>query len=263
MMGPKIDALLALRSEGRFLIGRERIKLLEAVARLGSISKAAKVMGFSYKTAWDAVNSINNLLPSPAFVTKAGGRGGGGGAEVTPEGLRLIATFHRLEERLSHISSVIAQEGLDGQDDLLLFALGLSFSTRNVFQCEVAQVEKGLVDVSVTLTAPPDKTIVAIVTNEAAAELALAPGRKALALIKAPFVDVASTKTARPQPNRFFGVVERRVDSRDKSEIAINIGAARMMTSVIPLSAADELNLGPGSEVAASFDAADVILVAG
>ena len=70
----KIDALLALRREGRFLVGRDRIKLLEAVAEHGSITKAAKAVGFSYKTAWDAVNSINNLLPSPAFVTKAGGR---------------------------------------------------------------------------------------------------------------------------------------------------------------------------------------------
>jgi molybdate transport system regulatory protein len=35
----KIDALLALRSEGRFLVGRDRIKLLEAVAEHGSITR--------------------------------------------------------------------------------------------------------------------------------------------------------------------------------------------------------------------------------
>ena len=78
MPGNKVDALLALRSGGRLLVGRERIKLLEAVAEHGSITKAAKAAGFSYKTAWESVNAINNLLPTPAFVTKAGGRAGGG-----------------------------------------------------------------------------------------------------------------------------------------------------------------------------------------
>ena len=54
---------------------REKIKLLEAVVLHGSISKAAKAVGFNYKTAWGSVNAINSLLPSPAFVTKMGGQG--------------------------------------------------------------------------------------------------------------------------------------------------------------------------------------------
>ncbi|CAM5301612.1 winged helix-turn-helix domain-containing protein [Streptomyces canarius] len=71
----KFDALLALRSNGRLLVGRDRIGLLEAVIKHGSITKAAKAAGFSYKTAWEAVNAINNLLPTPAFVTEYGGCG--------------------------------------------------------------------------------------------------------------------------------------------------------------------------------------------
>ncbi|MEK4031721.1 LysR family transcriptional regulator [Methylocystis sp. IM3] len=137
----KIDALLALRSDGKLLVGRDRIKVLEAVAKHKSISRAAKAVGFSYKAAWDAVTAINNLLPSPAFVTKAGGRSGGG-AEVTAEGLKLIETFHRLEERLSSVSSMIAKEGLEGVDDFSLWGLGLRISARNVFRAEVESVKK-------------------------------------------------------------------------------------------------------------------------
>jgi molybdate transport system regulatory protein len=40
-----ISASLSLRSSERFLVGRERIKLLEAVVLHGSISKAAKAVG--------------------------------------------------------------------------------------------------------------------------------------------------------------------------------------------------------------------------
>jgi molybdate transport system regulatory protein len=92
-----IDALLALRAGGRLLIGRERIALLEAVMEHKSITKAAENAGFSYKTAWDAVNAINNLLPRPAFITRTGGSHGGG-AEITCQFLRRPLSFSRLTE---------------------------------------------------------------------------------------------------------------------------------------------------------------------
>ncbi len=139
----KIDALLALRSDGKLLIGRDRIKVLEAVAEYGSISKAAKAIGFSYKAAWDAVAAINNLLPSPAFVTKAGGKSGGG-AELTQEGKKLIETFHRLEERLSVISSMIAQEGFDNEENIPFWGVTVRISARNVFRAEVISIKNGL-----------------------------------------------------------------------------------------------------------------------
>ena len=100
-------------------------RLLEAVIEHGSISKAAKAAGFSYKTAWEAVAAVNNLLPTPAFVTKVGG--GAGGAEVTEAGRRLIAVFHKLEDRLTRISNLIAEEGLSGDDKFLPWALGAGF----------------------------------------------------------------------------------------------------------------------------------------
>jgi molybdate transport system regulatory protein len=256
----KIDALLALRSEGRFLVGRDRIKLLEAVAEYGSITKAAKVVGFSYKTAWDAVNAINNLLPSPAFVTKAGGRSGGG-AEVTAEGRRLIATFHRLEERLSRISSLIAEEGLEDQEDFLLWSVGVKISTRNVFQTEVVQVKKWPVDVEVTLRVSAENSILAVVTNDAANELGLEPGRKALALIKSSFVNLAPVDLAPSAArNRFLGTVRRRIDAERNSEILLAIGGGKTMTAVVPRQTAEDLGISEGDEAVATFNATNVIL---
>ncbi|MGZ5546293.1 MAG: TOBE domain-containing protein [Limisphaerales bacterium] len=256
----KIDAFLALRSDGRLLVGRDRIKLLEAVAEQGSITKAAKVVGFSYKTAWDAVNAINNLLPSPAFITKAGGRSGGG-AEVTAEGKRLIATFHRLEERMSRISSIIAEEGFEGNEDFLLWSVGIKISTRNVFQTEVLQVMKSPVDVEVMLKVSPEHIIRAIVTNEAAVELELKPGRKALALVKSSFVDLTPLdQSSKPGKNRFFGKVKRRIDGDRNSEVLLDIGGGKTMTAVLPRQTAEDLEIEEGFQAAATFDAANVIL---
>jgi molybdate transport system regulatory protein len=256
----KIDATLALRSEGRLLVGRERIKVLEAVAEHGSISQAAKAAGFSYKGAWDAVQAINNLLPSPAFVLKAGGRSGGG-AEVTPEGLKLIDAFHRLEERLTRISSAIALDGLEGIDDVLLWGVGLRISARNVFQAEVVKVEAGPVDVDVALRLSDQLPLHAIVTNDALEELDLKPGSRALALVKSPFVEI--TRIDAPplhERNRFVGRITRRIDSEPRSEFLLDIGGGKSLTAVISHARAEELGLREGDQAAAHFAPENVIL---
>lgn len=261
-MNDKIDAFLALRSGGRLLVGRERIRLLEAVAAHGSITRAAKVTGVSYKTAWEAVDAINNLLPTPAFVTKAGGSVGGG-AEVTPEGRRLISTFHRLEERLTRISSMIASEGLDGLEDALMWTVGLKISTRNVFQTEVEQVRRWPVDVEVTLRVSADHVIHSVVTNPAADELNLVPGRRVLALVKSSFIRIGPVdEPGKAARNRFVGTVKRRTDAELNSEIHLDIGGEKTMIAVVPRREIEDLGIDEGAPAVATFDADHVILAA-
>jgi molybdate transport system regulatory protein len=133
------------------LVARERIALLEAVMEHKSITKAAEITGFSYKTAWDAVNAINNLLPRPAFITRTGGSHGGG-AEVTNEGRRLILTFRRLEEKLGRISTAIAAEGLEYDQDL---GIGLKLSVRNALFCKVVKITRAPINIEVKLEVSP------------------------------------------------------------------------------------------------------------
>jgi len=262
MKTKKIDAALAIHSEGRLILGRDRIKLLEAVAKHGSITKAAKTLGFSYKTAWDAVNAINNLTPTPAFMTSAGGRSGGG-AEVTEQGRRLIAAFNRLEEKIARVSAVIADERLSDADDFLLWSLGMSISARNVFRAEVTQVRRWPVDVEVTLRLSDDDMMSSIVTNAAADELGLESGRKALALVKSSFVALSSARTHNSGGrNSFIGVVKRRVDAERNSEVLLDIGCGKTITSVGPRERVESLNLKEGDEATATFDAANVLLAA-
>lgn len=260
MSAGKIDALLALRGEGGLTVGRARIRLLEAIVEHGSITRAAKAVGISYKTAWDAVSAINNLMPTPAFVARAGGRAGGG-AEITDEGRRLIATFHRLEERLARISALIAQEGLEGRDEALLWMLGARVSARNVFQARVERLARGVVDVEVCLSIAAGRRIVSVITNGAVSQLGLAPGVMALALVKAPFVRLAQTSEIdEGRANGFVGAILARRDGARASEVEIDIGEGKVLTAVAPREEADALGAVVGARIGARFDASHVIL---
>jgi molybdate transport system regulatory protein len=260
----KIDTLIALRADGRLLVGRERITLLEAVAKHGSITKAAEAAGFSYKTAWDAVNAINNLLPRPAFVTKTGGTSGGGAA-VTAEGLRLIAAFRRLEEKVGRISAAIAEEGLENADEILFWGMAVKVSARNAFHCKVTEVKAAPVNVEVKLALSPETTIYANVTNASVAELGLAPGRSVVALVNSSSVMVMP---ATDQPlklsarNRIRGRVTARVDGGVTSEITIDIGGGKTISAVVTQEGAQDVPTEPGSDVFAIFKTSHVILAA-
>ena len=83
----------------RFM-GIGRLELLEKIHALGSISKAAKAMGMSYKRAWDLVSSLNQQAREPLVGTQAGGRRGGG-AVVTAAGQQLITEFQAMQARFA------------------------------------------------------------------------------------------------------------------------------------------------------------------
>jgi molybdate transport system regulatory protein len=257
----EIDTLLAWRAGGRLLIGRERIALLESVMEQKSITKAAEVMGFSYKTAWDAVNAINNLLPRPAFITRTGGSHGGG-AEVTDEGRRLISAFRRLEEKLASISSAIAEEGLEHERDLLFLGIGLKLSVRNALFCKVVKIMPARVNVEVKLEVSPGILITTVVTNASVQELGLAPGRGCVAMVNASSVMLAQDGVA-PRisaRNKIAGKVVHRVDDGDESEVAVDIDGGKILTAVITREGADAAGAAMGAQVLAIFKTSHVLL---
>src|ERR1700680_2151356 len=104
-----IEALVTLRSEDVPAMGRDRIRLLEAVAREGSITAGAKAIGLTYKAAWDALDAMTNLFGRPLRVTRAGGRAAGG-ASLTPTGIRVIEAFGRLEAEIARVLRALEPE---------------------------------------------------------------------------------------------------------------------------------------------------------
>ena len=79
------------RGEETFL-GYGRIVLLERIKEYGSITRAAKSMGMSYRHAWELVESMNRQASALLVETATGGKGGGG-AFITPMGEKAITVF--------------------------------------------------------------------------------------------------------------------------------------------------------------------------
>jgi len=257
----KIDTLLALRSNGRLLIGRERITLLEAVIEHGSITKAAEIAGFSYKTAWDAVNAINNLLPRPAFVTHTGGPRGGG-AEATEEGRRLIQTFRLLEEKLSKITNAIVEEGLPRDEDLLFWGLAMKLSVSNAFHSKIVEIMRSSINAEILLSIGQNCEIMSEMSIATANELLLKPGKSAVALINSASITLfpGGELPNNMISNKLPGTVISWTEGEHDTEIMVDIGDTKTLAAKIPKESANDLRLEAGLKVWATFSASQVIL---
>jgi len=90
-------------------IGPGKIRLLELIAETGSISAAGRQMGMSYRRAWRLVDSLNRMFAEPVLDARPGGAGGGG-AQVTAFGRRVIEVYREIEQRATAAGEDLLQE---------------------------------------------------------------------------------------------------------------------------------------------------------
>jgi molybdate transport system regulatory protein len=77
-------------------IGPGKIELLENIQSCGSISAAGRAMEMSYRRAWMLVENINHVFNRAAVEAHPGGKDGGG-ATLTPFGLKLVSNYRTIE----------------------------------------------------------------------------------------------------------------------------------------------------------------------
>lgn len=91
-------------------LGPGKVKLLELIGALGSISAAGRRMGMSYRRAWLLVDSLNRSFREPLVLSHAGGAHGGGAA-LTPEGVAVVRHY-RAAEAAAHAAGAAHLEAL-------------------------------------------------------------------------------------------------------------------------------------------------------
>ena len=94
----KVNGSLWIEGDGQRFFGPGPVELLELIGSTGSINKAAKAMGMSYKKAWEIVNRINGMAAEPFVVTSVGGEEGGG-SRISAGAKEMIVRYRELRER--------------------------------------------------------------------------------------------------------------------------------------------------------------------
>lgn len=93
-VGPRLRVYLGY--EGH--LGPGKADLLTQIDESGSIIAAGKSMSMSYRRAWLLVDELNKMFKSPLVTASKGGKGGGGGAELTTLGREVLTRFRNMEK---------------------------------------------------------------------------------------------------------------------------------------------------------------------
>jgi molybdate transport system regulatory protein len=80
-------------------LGPGKIDLLEAIAREGSLTRAAASLGMSYRYAWLLVDDLKSSFTTPVTAATVGGKRGGG-VELTPFGRELVKRYRAAYARI-------------------------------------------------------------------------------------------------------------------------------------------------------------------
>jgi len=233
----------------------KRIELLFAIGRTGSISKAAKEVPMSYKTAWEAVDSMNNLAHTPV-VTKAIGGAGGGGTQLTEYGENLLKIYKELQREHQRFLERL-QELTDINTGMLsdIGRLGLQISARNQIQGKIKSIKAKRVNTEILLELKSGNELKSIITNSAVESLNLKVDDQVMAIFKSSSVQILEGKGS--GENSFKGVIKHLHEGKRNIEVILDIGGEETLVSVVTVS---ENCLKVGAEACAIVNAKDVMI---
>jgi len=238
------------------------ILLLQALERTGSINKAAQSIGMQYKSAWQKLEQINNLLPYPLIEKKTGGSGGGGSV-LTAEGKQLLKHVDTLQKEFIQFTQFFTDNPEEALETLkTLRRIEMNVSARNVWLGQVANIEKGAVNSVITIQLKGGDTISSVITDHSVKRLGLEPGKEVMAMVKASNVLLGSKidPQAISARNLLTGTISNIISGAVNDEITIDLPGGSSVTSIITSASVNRLGLSAGKEISAIIKATDVLL---
>jgi molybdate transport system regulatory protein len=250
------DLRLAGRLDARFFA------LLEALEHTGSINRAARTAGLSYKGAWLLLETACNLAHEPLLETATGGAGGGG-TQLTAAARGLLEAWRSLQA--DHREFLRVQEARLAQHPALaglLRRMSMKTTARNQLAGIVKSVEIGPVSAQVSIALKSGDEVTATLTSAAAQRLKLKKGKEALALIKASAI-VLVTDFAGWQlsaRNQLAGTVSRIERGAVSSLVVLTLPGGTLLTASVTNEGVEALDLQVGAAATAVFKAYSVMV---
>ncbi|KOC92903.1 molybdenum-dependent transcriptional regulator [Winslowiella iniecta] len=253
------DISLIIKLQQKLFADPRRIALLKQIKHTGSISQGAKLAGISYKSAWDAINEMNQMADR-MLVERATGGKGGGGAVLTQYGDRLIQLFQLMEQIQQKAFDVLQDDRLP-LDSLLaaISRFSLQTSARNQLFGTITQRDRLQVQQHVeVLLADGVSRIKVALTEQSADRLQLSAGKQVLILIKAPWVEV--TRVAIAADNQLACTIREIESAPHQSEVLLSLASGETLCATVPAQVVEQQKLQPGDAVTAYFNADRVII---
>ncbi|EGL1463958.1 molybdenum-dependent transcriptional regulator [Salmonella enterica subsp. enterica serovar Infantis] len=227
----------------------------------GSISQGAKDAGISYKSAWDAINDMNQLSEH-MLVERATGGKGGGGAVLTRYGQRLIQLYDLLGQIQQKAFDVLSDDDALPLDSLLaaISRFSLQTSARNQWFGTITARDRDQVQQHVDVLLADGKTRLKVaLTAQSGERLGLEEGKEVLILLKAPWVGITrDAAVARAADNQLSGTISHIERGAEQCEVLMALPDGQTLCATIPTS--DAATLKEGDDVIAWFNADRVII---
>lgn len=254
MLSPEI--LLTLNLNQQLFTDPRRIALLKAIEQTGSLSQAAKQIGISYKTAWDAVNEINSLAPIPFLITAIGGKNGGG-TKLSAYAVRFIQLYDLLTQLQYNAFNILNDDNIPLDDILKITAkLSLQTSARNQIYGSVVSIETNNIAGFVKVKLNDNQTeLKAYITQQSVERLKININKTVLLLIKAPLIELNDLNE-----NQLTVQVEKIVTDGHFSEISFSLPSGMILYASKLTSEVNRVKLIEGQQTTISIDPQHIII---
>lgn len=256
----ELTSKLTLEMLGKPFLLEKRIELLHAIQEHGSISKAAKAVPMSYKSAWEAVDTMNSLSPEPIVSRETGGKDGGG-TTITAYGQQLLANYAVLKEEHNHFLARLSElTDIESGSFKTIGRLSMQISARNQIQADVVTVESQNVNAKIHLKLKSGQELVSVITKEAVENLHIEEKQTVVAIFKSSAVVLSDMRDEKSKENRVEGIVTKIEEDVENAKVQVDIGNHVIIVSVMPVDVLEEMELNEGSSVMAMIKANDIML---
>jgi len=244
------------------LLDTRMIGLLKAIAESGSINQAAKLVGLSYKGAWQIIEKANNMAPKVLISTATGGAKGGG-TSLTTAGQALLELFTRVDTEhkvfLQKINQKLAE---DPVAQLLLKRLVIKTSATNQLFGSITAIEIGAVNAQVVVKLKGGEQVVAAISLADLTQLNLVVDGDVILLINDPEIIMMTDPESYQYSSRncLAGKVMRIQTDGIDAEVVIQLSSGDSIVAMITQASAENMNLKLDTPVYALFKSNSVIL---
>lgn len=259
----ELASKLSLEIFGKPFILEKRIELLHAIEKYGSISKAAKAVPMSYKSAWEAVDTMNSLSSEPIVCRETGGKDGGG-TTITEYGKKLLENYAVLKEEHTRFLKRLSElTDIESGSLKTIERLAIQISARNQMQAEVVSITCENVNAKIHLRLKSGQVLVSVITKEAVENLHIAEGQTVTAIFKSNSVVLSVNGPDQEEnelSNSLEGVIKQIEKDVQHAKVLVDIGNHDTVVSVMPIDVLETLELHEGSSIKAVIKANDIMI---